>query len=47
MSMFEKINEVINERYLDGDCITLYDKDGELIDKKTVKLEPKSGSQSF
>lgn len=33
--------------YPDHAYITLYDKDGELIDKKTVKLEPKSGSQSF
>ena len=28
MSMFEKINKVIDERYLDGDHITLYDEDG-------------------
>ena len=28
MSMFEKINEVIDERYLEGNHITLYDKDG-------------------
>ena len=28
MSMFEKINKVIDERYLDGDHITLYDTDG-------------------
>lgn len=33
--------------YPDHAYISLYDKDGELIDKKTVKLEPKSGSQSF
>lgn len=26
MSMFEKINKVIDERYLDGDYITLYDE---------------------
>jgi hypothetical protein len=26
--MFEKINKVVDERYLDGDHITLYDKDG-------------------
>lgn len=28
MSMFEKINKVIDERYLDGDHITLYDENG-------------------
>ena len=28
MSMFEKIDRVIDERFLDGDHITLYDKDG-------------------
>ena len=28
MSMFEKINKIIDERYIDGDHITLYDKDG-------------------
>lgn len=28
MNMFEKINKMIEERFLDGDCITLYDKDG-------------------
>ena len=28
MSMFEKINKVIEERYLDGDHITLYDENG-------------------
>ena len=28
MTMFEKINKVIDERYLDGDHITLYDEDG-------------------
>lgn len=26
--MFEKINQIIEERYLDGDYITLYDKNG-------------------
>ena len=31
MSMFEKINKVVDERYLDGDHITLYDKDGKVI----------------
>ena len=28
MTMFEKINKVIDERYLHGDRITLYDEDG-------------------
>ena len=28
MIMFEKINKVIDERYLDGDYITLYDENG-------------------
>ena len=28
MSMFEKINKVVNERYLDGDHIILYDENG-------------------
>ena len=28
MSMFEKIDKVVDERFLDGDHITLYDKDG-------------------
>ena len=28
MSMFEKINKVVDERYLEGNHITLYDKDG-------------------
>lgn len=28
MSMFEKINKIIDERYLDGDHITLYDENG-------------------
>lgn len=28
MSMFEKINEIIDERFLDGYHITLYDKNG-------------------
>lgn len=28
MSMFEKINKIIDERYTDEDHITLYDKDG-------------------
>lgn len=28
MSMFEKINKAIDERYLDGDHITLYDENG-------------------
>ena len=28
MTMFEKINKVIDERYLDGDHITLFDENG-------------------
>lgn len=28
MSMFEKISKVVNERYLDGDHIILYDENG-------------------
>jgi hypothetical protein len=28
MAMFEKISKVIDERYLDGDHITLYDENG-------------------
>lgn len=28
MSMFEKINKVVDERYLNGDHITLYDENG-------------------
>ena len=28
MTMFEKINEVIEERYIDGEHITLYDENG-------------------
>ena len=28
MSLFEKINKVIEERYSDGDYITLYDENG-------------------
>ena len=28
MSMFEKISKVVDEKYLDGDHITLYDEDG-------------------
>ena len=28
MSMFEKINKVVEERYTDGDYITLYDENG-------------------
>lgn len=28
MSMFEKIDKVVDERFLDEDHVTLYDKDG-------------------
>ena len=28
MSMFEKISRVVDERYINGDHITLYDEDG-------------------
>ena len=28
MSMFEKISKVVDERYLNGDHITLYDENG-------------------
>ena len=38
MSMFEKINKVVDERYLDGDHITLYDKDGVFAALEICKL---------
>ena len=38
MSMFEKINKVVDERYLHKDFIALYDKDG-VLEHFTYEIE--------